>query len=122
MKLKVDCTFESMRLARDQEYKLTYVAPLVELSNALSILRGLNRRFMIAMIVNGNKTKFDDVGLYKIAIDKDGETKFTLSVPYEQLDQTDLAYFGRCQQSNISLYCKMDNGNGGEEADNEQGD
>ncbi len=108
MKTKIDCTFDSARLAKDGEYKLTFVAPLVELSNALSVLRGLNRRFVIALIVNGNKTKFDDVGLYRISIDKDGETKFILSVPHTQMSQTDLGYFGMCQQSNIDLYCKID--------------
>ncbi len=118
MKIKVDCTMDGMRLAKDGEYKITFVAPLVELSNALSILRGLNKRFMIALVVSGNKNKFDEVALYKISIDKDGETKFILSVPYEQLTQTDLGYFGRCQQANISLFCKIDEV-GNEAADDE---
>jgi hypothetical protein len=108
MKIKVDCTFDGMRLAKDGEYKLTFVAPLVELSNALSILRGLNKRFVIALVVGGGKNKFEEVALYKISVDKDGETKFILSVPYEQLTQTDLGYFGRCQQANINLFCKID--------------
>ena len=119
MRVKIDCTFDSMRLAKDGEYKLTFVAPLVELSNALGLLRGLNRRFMVVLLVNSNKQKFNDVALYKIAIDKDGETKFILSVPFEQMDQTDLGYFGRCQQSNISLYSKIDEGNGEEAGDEE---
>jgi len=116
MKVKFECTLDGIRLAKDGEYKITFVAPLVELSNALSVVRGLNRRFQTAMIIEGNKSKFDDVALYRMSIDKDGETKVVLSVPYEGLGHTEAAYFGRSQQKNIIVYCKI-NGESEEEAE-----
>jgi len=117
MKVKFECTLDGIRLAKDGEYKITFVAPLVELSNALSVVRGLNRRFQTALIIEGNKSKFDDVALYRMSIDKDGETKVVLSVPYEGLGTTEAAYFGRSQQKNIIVYCKINGESEGEESD-----
>jgi len=107
MKIKFDATLDGVRLAKDGEYKLTFVAPLVELSNALSVVRGLNKRFQMALIIESNKCKFDDVAVYRVSIDKDGETKVIFSIPFEAMGTTEAAYFGRCQQKNIIVYCKI---------------
>lgn len=107
MRIKFECTFVGIRLARDGEYKLEFLAPLVEISNAVSVIRTLNKRFMIALVTEGQKNKFDDVGLHRVAIDSDGETKVVLSIPYESMSNVDLACFGRYQQKNITVHCKI---------------
>lgn len=107
MKVKFDCSFTGAKLAKDGEYKIEFAAPLTELSNVLSVIRMLNKRFAIALVLEGSKNKFNNAAFHRMAIDSDGETKVVFSIPYEDMQDVDLGFFGRCQQKHLTIYCRL---------------
>ena len=107
MKVKFEGSFIVARLAKDGEYKLEFLAPLTELSNVISIIRMLNKRFAIALVTEGAKTKFNNAAFHRMAIDSDGETKIVFSIPHEDMQDVDLGFFGRCQQKQLTVYCRL---------------
>lgn len=105
-KIKFSCSLNSIRLAKDGEYKIEFLAPMSEMASAISMVSFVDQVFSFAMVSEGEVVKASPVSLHRVAVDREGETKVVLSIPHTAVDNMSLMFLGNCQQKPIVIQCK----------------
>ena len=104
MKIKFSATIDNMSLKKDGEYRIQLKVPLLDISKPMSMVRLLNTDFMVGIISEDeSKAVITKAYFYKLAIDRDGESKIVISFPLESITDNSLAFFGRNQDKLLKI-------------------
>ena len=107
MKIKFQATINNLSLKANGEYRICFQSPLLEISKAISMVRLLSIDFMVGILSeNGTKAIITKAYFYKLAIDRDGESKVTISFPLESVTDNSLAFFGKNQENLVNVIIK----------------
>lgn len=110
MKIKFQATINNMSLKKDGEYRVEFKAPLLEISKAISMVRLLSVDFMVGILSeNGTKAIITKAYFYKLAIDRDGESKVMISFPADSITDNSLAFFGKNQENLVNVVIRNNN-------------
>ena len=109
MKIKFSATINNMSLKKDGEYRLEFKIPLSEISEAVSTIRLLDTEFKIGILSEEkSKSIITEAYFYKLAIDREGESKVMVSFPCTSIDDGSLSFFGKHQNELINVIIKND--------------
>lgn len=112
MKIKFQGTINNMSLKKDGEYRVEFKIPLLEISKAISMVRLLNTGFKIGIISEEkNKAIISTAYFYRLAVDKEGESKVTICFSFENISNDSLAFFGKHQDESVIVVIKKGNNN-----------
>lgn len=107
MKIKLLGTVNSMSLKKDGEYRVELKFSLSELSKVIPMIKLLNVEFSIG-IVSDEKDKaiISKAYLYRLMIDKEGESKVMIYFSFENISNDSLAFFGQHQEELVTIFIK----------------
>ena len=109
MKIKFTATINNMSLKKDGEYRLEFKVSFADIANAMSTIQVLGKGFKIGILSEeGSRSVITDAYFYKLIVDREGESKVIVSYPYGSIDNESLAFFGKNQDTSVSVIIKND--------------
>lgn len=107
MKIKFSATINNMSLKKDGEYRVEFRVPLLDIAKAISMVKLLSVSFMVGILSEEkSKSIITSAYFYKLAIDREGESKVTISFSGESITDEYLAFFGKHQEESVSIIVK----------------
>jgi len=107
MKIKFSATINNMSLKKDGEYRVEFKVPLLDIAKAISMIKLLSANFMVGILSEEkSKSIITNAYFYKLAIDREGESKVTISFPCGSITDNSLAFFGKHQEESVSVIIK----------------
>jgi len=109
MKIKFSAVINNMSLKKDGEYRIELKVPLSDISKPMSMVKLLGSDFMVGLISEEeNKAVITKAYFYKLAIDREGESKITISFSNESITDKSLGFFGRNQEKSVQILIRDD--------------
>ena len=109
MKIKFAATINNMSLKKDGEYRVEFKVPFSDISNAMTTIRLLDTGFKVGILSEEkSKSIITEAYLYKLTIDREGESKVMVSFPCTSIDDSSLAFFGKHQNESVDVIIKND--------------
>jgi len=104
MKIKFSATINNMSLKKDGEYRLELKVPLLDIAKPISMVRLLSVGFIVG-ILSEEKSKaiITEAYFYKLAIDREGESKVIISFSGESIADDSLSFFGKHQEETVNI-------------------
>ena len=107
MKVKIQGVINNMSLRKDGEYRIEFKFALFEIAKVISMVKLLNNNFSIGVISEEkDKAIITNAYFYKLSIDREGESKLSLSFSFEHIDNDSLAFFGKHQEELVKIFIK----------------
>lgn len=107
MKIKFSATINNMSLKKDGEYRVEFKVPLLDIAKAISMVKLLSVGFMVGILSEEKaKAVITEAYFYKLAVDREGESKITISFSGESITDNSLAFFGKHQEESVSVIIK----------------
>jgi len=107
MKIKFQSVIDNMSLKKDGEYRVQLRVSLQDIASAISMIKLLDKDFMVGIISEEeSKAVITKAYFYKLAIDREGESKVVISFPCESITDNSLSFFGRNQEKLLRVVIK----------------
>lgn len=107
MKIKFFATIDNMSLKANGEYRVTLKVPLLDIGKSMSMVRLIDTDFMVGILSETeSKAVITKAYFYRLAIDREGESKVIISFPGESITDNSLAFFGKHLEESVKIIIK----------------